>query len=166
MDLGVVPPTKGFIGAEHMQSHQTQTAKRRRNARSVLRQFKAIQQKEKHGVPDRAAMAKKTGRQLERPVLQAFTDAGLDMDNESDWRLLVFILAVALYSPKGPGRPKHWTKKKINIVKADIAEIRANNPALSDLECCTLLAKRNGSNPMYRVAPATLLRRLYPEQKV
>jgi hypothetical protein len=137
------------------------SAKRRQNLRTLVRQFGTLHQELKGTEHVAISDDQKMLAIIERPVRKLFQDAGLDISNMNDWRLIVYVLANGMYSPKGAGRSRRWSKKQIIQLRSDIDNIRKGNSELTDLACCKELVKRNAGNPSYRVAPSTLLRRLY-----
>ena len=93
-------------------------------------------------------------RILERSVNKLFEDAKLDVHDLNDWKLIVYVLAIGMYSPKGAGRSRRWSKKITIQLKTEVDDMRATTN-LTDLDCCKKLA------PKYGVTSKTLLRRLY-----
>jgi hypothetical protein len=139
------------------------SAKRRRNPRTLVREFGKLVQELKGTEP--AAISddqKQMMRIIDRSVCKLFQNAGLDVSDMNDWTLIVYVLAIGMYSPKGAGRSRRWSKKRTIQLRTEVDNIRKENGAFTDLECCEELIKRNAGNPRYQVEPSTLLRRLHP----
>lgn len=96
------------------------------------------QQGEKSKDDPPSEYAKKIGKILGRATKSAFEKAGLDIDNTEDWGFLLPLLAWAIYG-KDPGHPKRWNNKELRRLKAEVANLRSLNPALTEAECCKQL---------------------------
>ena len=97
------------------------------------------QQQEKSKDDPPSEYAKKIGKILGRATKSAFEKAGLDIDNTEDWGFLLPLLAWAIYG-KDPGHPKRWNKKELRRLKADVAKLRSQTPALTEADCCKQLS--------------------------
>jgi hypothetical protein len=138
------------------------SARRRRNLRTLVREFRtlSLQLGETEAAANNCDDQSKLMRIIERSVRKLFQDAGLDLCNENDWQLLIYIVAVGWYSPRRAGRGRVWSEKQTNKLRTDVDNIRKENSEdLTVVDCCKKLA------PKYGVAASTLLRKLYPERK-
>jgi hypothetical protein len=137
---------------------------RRRNLRRWVQEFgeslasrkadhaSAIKTKE-----DRQQMSSKIAIKLHRPLNLLFDAAGLDMEKDGDWKLLVCVMAAGMYSSRREGRPERWTKKRQQRLREIFDEKKKRNPSLTQ----TAIAKEIiGESPDLDVSSSTLLRRL------
>ena len=106
--------------------------------------------------------AKNIGKILGRATKTAFEKAGLNIDDTKDWVFLLPWLAWAIYS-KDPGHPKRWNKKELRRLKADVAKLRSQDPALTEADCCKQLT--NDIHYVGLSAP-TLRRRLQQAKRL
>lgn len=79
-------------------------------------------------------------RILTRATKAAFKKAGLDINDDEDWKFLLPWLAWAIFD-KDPGRSLDWTKQELRQLRADVTKLRSNNPKLTELKCCEALVK-------------------------
>jgi hypothetical protein len=111
--------------------------------------------------PANERLVRKIARKLARPLDLAFKNAKLDSGNKKHWPLLTVQLAWAVYGTRGPGAPKSWTKKRLRGLRADVRNIKTDDPRLSELECCKLLVKEG----KYTETATTLRRVLQTAKK-
>ena len=114
----------------------------------------------------RANRTRKLARLLAKPLDKAFERSGLDANNEKHWTQLLTLLALAVYGGRDRGQPKQWSRKKLRRLREDVAQIKANNPSLSEEECCKRLLKSEGQHSRYDVKFATLRRKLQDAKKL
>jgi hypothetical protein len=106
--------------------------------------------------------AKKWARSTER----AFEQTKLDPNNDAHWTILLSVLARAMCGGKGRGQPKRWNKKKLRRLREDVAQIKAENPDATELECCEILLKRKDLPRRYQdISEATTLLRVLQKAK-
>jgi hypothetical protein len=100
-----------------------------------------------------------------RPVRTAFKKARLDIRNDYHWKILLLTLARAVYSNKGPGKPKTWSNKKLRRLLKDVAEMKTKYPHDAELECCERLIEESPDHHYNDVDNAKTLRRVLQAAK-
>lgn len=115
------------------------------------------------GRPSKAA--RKTARILNWATSAVFKKAGLNINDNEDWRILLPWLAWAIYG-KNPGHPKTWNKKTLRRLKTNVAELQSKNPKLTEDACCRQLIKDIYYLEMGVAKPTTLRRRLQQAKKL
>jgi hypothetical protein len=112
----------------------------------------------------RQKRTRKLFRLLVKPLKKAFGRSGLDINNEKDWTQLLVLLAFAVYGGRDRGQPKRWSRKKLRRLRDDVAQIKANNPNLSEEKCCKQLLEDH--HRRYGVTVRTLRRKLQDAKKL
>ena len=95
-------------------------------------------------------------------IRRAFRAAKLNPKNRRHWVALARWLAWAVYSDKGPGAPKKWTKTRLLRLRDDVAKIKAKEPGFSEVKCCDRLRKEQ----RYSESAENLMRRLQAAKKL
>jgi hypothetical protein len=110
----------------------------------------------------RKKLMRRIARRLAKPLGKAFERSGLDPCNEKHQAQLLVLLAFAVYGGRDRGQPKQWSRKKLRRLRTDVAQIGADNPGLSEEECCKRLLKGG----RYTVKSETLRRKLQDAKKL
>ena len=103
-------------------------------------------------------MTLNSDNELDKPLLKAFSAAGLDHRNPLDWKLLLREFANAFFAPgRGVGAPRKWTGARYCRLLAHIHQLKLEKPSLKDRPACAILRKRQ---PEYRHPAVDHLRKL------
>jgi hypothetical protein len=169
-----------FENAENLDASD-ERPKRARNPRKIFKsvaseffkQFRAIKSNEQ--VP-RASTAKHDDKQnaemladelsaiLQRSLSAAIQKADIDVDDfeDVDWKLLMFLLAHAIYGGEGPGRKKSWDDGKLRRLFQDYEAANVGDPQQrTEQAICKELCSRKSNFPQYHsIRPSTIRRRL------
>jgi len=150
---------------------RTLTPKQRANAAlKIVRELKRRQcraagdakQREKSNDDFSSSIRKEIGQILNRATRTTFKKAGLNIDDNKDWDLLLPWLAWAIYG-KTAGRRKRWNKRELRQLNANVAKLRSGNTLLTEADCCRQLT----NYPDYvGLTARTLLRRLQQAKKL
>jgi hypothetical protein len=134
--------------------------KRRQCQRQTARD--AQQQEKSNDVSSSRHLKEEIGQILNRATKTTFKKAGLNIDDSEDWVLLLAWLAWAIYG-KTAGRRKHWNKRELRQLNANVDKLRSENAKLTEADCCRELTNHPdyvGRNEI------TLLRRLQQAKKL
>lgn len=113
--------------------------------------------------PEHLELADQVGEVLDRINKRAFKAAGLDIDNEDHWPLLIATLAAAIYSPNDAGAPKKWDDDELRRLFHHVENAKvASSAARSESDCCKLLVKTG----VYHGRPETLRRQLQKAKRL
>jgi hypothetical protein len=108
---------------------------------------------------------RKTLQILERATKGVFKKAGLNINDDEDWKFLLPWLAWAIYG-KNAGRPKRWTKKELRDLRTNVARLQSYNTKLTEAACCEQLTKEIHYVDMGVTKATTLRRRLQQAKKL
>lgn len=111
----------------------------------------------------KSKLVKKLAHRFANPVGLAFASNGLDISNDKHWSKLLILMAFTVYGGKGRGQPKQWSNKKLRRLRADVAQIKAAQPALNEEKCCEYLIKTKGGR--YSGKKKSTLRRKLQDAK-
>jgi hypothetical protein len=140
---------------------------RRRNLRRLVQEFgeelaarradhaSGIESKE-----DRQQMLQRVAKKVQRPLTLLFHTAGLDIEKDGDWKLLLTMLAAGMYSSDREGRPKDWTKRRLRRLREIFDEKKKRNPQLTQAAIAKEIIKESLNPDIKPIKPSTLLRRL------
>ena len=98
------------------------------------------------------------------PTEAAFRRARLDFDKVADCRLLILVLAWAIYGPE-PGHPKTWTERELRRLWNGFVAAKSADPKLKEGDYFKDLIKHSGKTNLYIGVTAATLRRRFQDAK-
>lgn len=116
------------------------------------------------GLSEKDAAMKKLVKLFTKASAVAFEKAGLDVDEDEDWKFLARIFCAAVYGGRGRGHPKKWSRKKLRRLLADIGDVQAQHPTFSEEKSCGELIRKSGKQ-YNKVTNARTLRRVLQAAK-
>jgi hypothetical protein len=88
---------------------------------------------------------------LSGPVKRAFRELNLDPNDETDWKVLAWLLADQFFDEgKARGR-RAWAASQLHELLFEVQQHKQKNPRLSDRKVCERIAKDKNRPPYFRV---------------
>jgi hypothetical protein len=78
---------------------------------------------------------RRTDSLIRSSVAKAFSEAGLDSENDDDWPLVTLYLALSVFGPRGRGAPKKWTPlKRLQLFNEFLKRVEQNPKSYDRLQ--------------------------------
>jgi hypothetical protein len=88
---------------------------------------------------------------LSEPLKRAFREWNLDTNNDTDWKVLAWLLADQFFDEGKLRGRRAWDASQLHELLFEVQKRKHKNPRLSDQKVCERIAKDKNSPPYFRV---------------